>query len=193
MSRTRGSYCHISHSLAWSHPSCRNAIIFNDAYQIPHVHRSLVGVHIQSILSRLEIIIHVHYFADGRNFVPEQLHIADVFENRVLFAGRAITIAKILSVVSRDSTVGTPGKLSTLADWFLLSASPCRFWNTTYFENVFCNLCRRFGLVKIRMVDSPCSRYTSVPKCVYYPYDNRYCNLCIGIVLPLHRWDFITW
>jgi hypothetical protein len=90
------------------------------AFQIRDVHRSVVGIHIRRILSRLEIVIHVQISVAVRRFVLQRMNVAEMTDLHVLFAGRAVTLAALVSLFSRDRTVPRPANLSTPADGLLL-------------------------------------------------------------------------
>jgi hypothetical protein len=86
-------------------------------YQIRHVHRGLVGVHLWCILSRLEIIIHVQNSVAWRHFVLQRLHVAEVTYLHILFARSAVTFATLVfPISSRDGPVAGGAVSQTLTD-----------------------------------------------------------------------------
>jgi hypothetical protein len=111
------------------------------AYQNRHVHRSLFGVHVRRILRRLEIIIDVHNSVAGRHFVLQRSHVAEMTDLHVLFAGRAVTFATLVSLFSRDRTVAGPAHLPRLAVGLHFSASRLVVFETCHTPEVSVAVC----------------------------------------------------
>jgi hypothetical protein len=111
---------HTARSLARYHPNSHNRTELLYAHQIRNVHCSCIGVYIRCILSRFEIVEHVHFSVTGKNFALQNLHIAEVTDLHISFTHLAETCATFVFSSLYEEAVAGPAVSFALTDEHLV-------------------------------------------------------------------------